>query len=140
MRLDCEHLFGDYFEPEAIYVIKFGNDFSEGSLLLSSREKLEGFGIDLTNAKLLMEAKGPFDMEEFVTKVVEPEVNPTVLLLKWKPGFVIGGFAGVSWPAALLAFLGRSTRARVIVFTSQRIRRGRASSSRSNRTRGASTW
>jgi hypothetical protein len=43
-----------------------------------------------------MEAKGPFDMEEFVTRVVEPEVNPTVLLLEWKLGFVVGGFADVA--------------------------------------------
>jgi hypothetical protein len=98
IRLDCEQLFADHFEPEAIYVIKLANDFPEGSLMLTSSEKLEGFGIDLTNAKLLMEVKGPFDMEEFVTKVVEPEVNPTVLLLEWQPGFVIGGFAGIPWP------------------------------------------
>jgi hypothetical protein len=99
IRLDCEHLFADYFEPEATYVIKVVSDFPEGSLMLSSSEKLEGFGIDLTNAKLLMEVKaGPFDLEEFVTKVVEPELNPTVLLLEWQPGFVVGGFAGVPWP------------------------------------------
>jgi hypothetical protein len=96
--LDCEHLFADYFEPEATYMIKLANDFPEGSLMLTSGEKLEDLGIDLTNAKLLMELNGPFDMEEFVTKVVEPEVNPTVLLLEWKPGFVVGGFAGVPWP------------------------------------------
>jgi hypothetical protein len=99
IRLDCGQLFANYFEPEATYVIKLANDFADGSLMLTSSEKLEGFGIDLTNAKLLMEMKaGPFDMGEFVTKVVEPEVNPTVLLLEWQPGFVVGGFAGVPWP------------------------------------------
>jgi hypothetical protein len=41
---------------------------------------------------------GPLDMEDFVKTVVEAEVNPTLLLLEWKPGFVIGGFAGVPWP------------------------------------------
>jgi hypothetical protein len=99
IRLDGEHPFADYFEPEATYVIKLVNDLPESSLMLTSSEKLEGFGIDLTNAKLLMEVKaGPFDMEGFVTKVVEPEMNPTVLLLEWQPGFVVGGFAGVPWP------------------------------------------
>jgi hypothetical protein len=99
IRLDCEHPFADYFESEATYVIKLVNEYPEGSLMLTSSEKLEGFGVDLTNAKLLMEVKaGRFDMEEFVTKVVEPEVNPTVLLLEWQPGFVVGGFAGVPWP------------------------------------------
>jgi hypothetical protein len=99
VRLECDQLFADYFEPEVTYLIKLGNDFPEGSLLLISSEKLECFGIDLTDAKLLMGVKdGPFDMEEFVTKVVEPEVNPTVLLREWKPDFVVGGFAAVSWP------------------------------------------
>jgi hypothetical protein len=98
-RLECGDLFVDYFEPEAIYVIKLGDDFPEGSLMLSSSEKLGGFGIDLTNAKLLMDVKaGPFDMEEFVTKVVEAEVNLTLPLLEWKPDFVVGGFAAVPWP------------------------------------------
>jgi hypothetical protein len=135
IRLDCEHLFADHFEPEAIYVIKFGNDFPEGSLLLSSREKLEGFGIDLTNAKLLMEAKRPFDMAEFVTKVVEPEVNPTVLLLEWQPGFVVGGFAGVPWPK-----VENESCQTWALAQERRIRRRRASSSHSNRQRSASTW
>jgi hypothetical protein len=46
-----------------------------------------------------MEVKtGSFDIEEFVTKVVEPEVSPTVLLLEWQPGFVIGGLDGVPRP------------------------------------------
>jgi hypothetical protein len=88
--LDCDHLSADYFEPETTYVIKHVNDFPKGSLMLTSSEKLEGFGIDLTYAKLMMEVKGSFDnfdMEEFVTKVVEPEVNPTVLLLEWQSGF-----------------------------------------------------
>jgi hypothetical protein len=99
IRLDCAHLFADHFEPEATYAIKLVKDFPKGSLMLTSSEKVEGFGIDLTNAKLLMDVKvGPFDMGEFVTKVVEPEVNPTVLLLEWQPGFVVGGFAGVPWP------------------------------------------
>jgi hypothetical protein len=98
-RLEYDQLFADYFEPEATYLIKLANDFPEGSLMLKSGEKLESFGIDLTTAKLLMDVKaGPFDMEEFVTTVVEPEVNPTLLLLEWKPGFVIGGLAAVSWP------------------------------------------
>jgi hypothetical protein len=98
--LDCDHLFADYFEPEATDVVKLANDVPEGSLIENSGEKLEDvFEIDLTNAKLLMEVKtGPFDMEEFVTKVVEPEVNPTLLLLEWKPAFVVGGFAAVPWP------------------------------------------
>jgi hypothetical protein len=99
IRLDCDHLFADYFEPEATDMIKVGSDLPEGSLMLASNEKLEGFGIDLTNAKLLMEVEaGPFEMEEVVVKVVEPEVNPTVLLLEWQPGFVVGGFVGVPWP------------------------------------------
>jgi hypothetical protein len=98
LHLDCDQLFADHFEPEATYVIRLVNDFPEEGLMLTSSEKLESFGIDLTNARLLMEAKGPFDMEEFVTKVVEPEVNPTVFLLEWKPGIVVGGFAGVAWP------------------------------------------
>jgi hypothetical protein len=55
-----------------------------------------------------MEVKaGPFDMEEFVTKVIEPEVNPTVLLLEWQPGFVVGGFAGVPWPKVESGVVGR---------------------------------
>jgi hypothetical protein len=99
IRLDCEQMFADYFEPEATYVVKLVGDFPEGSLMLSSGEKLGGFGIDLTKGKLLMKVKASsFEMEEFVTKVVEPEVNPTVLLLEWQPGFVVGGFAGVPWP------------------------------------------
>jgi hypothetical protein len=98
VQLECESLFADYFEPEATYVIKLANDFPEGSLMLPSSDKLEGFGVDLTNAKLLMEVKGRFDMEEFVTKVVEPGVNPTLFMLEWQPGFVAGGFAGVPWP------------------------------------------
>jgi hypothetical protein len=99
VRLVCDQMFADYFEPEAIYVIKLGDDFPEGSLMLSSSEKLGGFGIDLTNAKLLMDVKaGPFDMEEFVAKVVEREMNPTLLLLEWKPDFVVGGLAAVPWP------------------------------------------
>jgi hypothetical protein len=98
LRLDCNHLFADHFEPETTYEIKLVDGFREGGLMQNSCEKLEGFGIDLTNAKSLMAVNGPFDMEEFVTKVAEPEVNPTVLLLEWQPGFVIGGFAGVPWP------------------------------------------
>jgi hypothetical protein len=99
IRLDCDHPFADYFEPEAIYVIKLGNDFPEGSLMSSSSDILEDFGIDLANAKWLMDAgAGPFDMEEFVTKVVKTEVAPTILLVEWKPGFVMGGFAAVPWP------------------------------------------
>jgi hypothetical protein len=96
--LNCEHLFADHFEPEATYVVKVDNDFPEGSLMLTSSDKLEGFGIDLTNAKLLMDVKGRFKMGEFETKVVKAEVNPTLLLLAWKRGFVIGGLAGVPWP------------------------------------------
>jgi hypothetical protein len=98
VRLNCDHPFADYFEPEAIYAIKLAIDFPEGSLMLNASEKLEGFGIDLTKAKLLMDVKGRFDMEEFVTKVVEPEASPTVLLLEWQPGFVVGGLAALPWP------------------------------------------
>jgi hypothetical protein len=97
--LDPRHLFADYFEPEATYRIKLANDFPDGSLMLNSIEKLERFGIALVNAKLLMDAKsGPFDMEEFVRTVVNSEMNPTLLLLEWKQGFVVGGFAAVPWP------------------------------------------
>jgi hypothetical protein len=45
-----------------------------------------------------MNVQGPFDMGVFVTKVVKEEVSPTLLLLEWKLGFVVGGFAGVPWP------------------------------------------
>jgi demethoxyubiquinone hydroxylase (CLK1/Coq7/Cat5 family) len=49
----------------------------------------------------VIEAKGPFDwgdfdMAEFETKVVKTGVKPTLLLLEWEPGFVVGGFAGVA--------------------------------------------
>jgi hypothetical protein len=66
---------------------------------MSTSDEKRRFCIDLTNTKVFMEVKtGPFEMEELVTKVVEPEANPTVLLLEWQPGFVIGGFAGIPWP------------------------------------------
>jgi hypothetical protein len=99
MRLDCDHLFADYFEPDATYLIKLVYDFPEGSLMLKCGAKMESCGITIMKAKLLLERMaGPFDMEEFVAKVVRPEANPTLLLLEWKPGFVVGGFASVAWP------------------------------------------
>jgi hypothetical protein len=99
IQLNCEHLFADYFEPEAMSLIRLGHDYPDGSLLQSSGHKLDCFAIDLTNVKILMEVKaGPFDMEEFEAKVVKPKITPTVLVVEWKAGFVIGGFAAVPWP------------------------------------------
>jgi hypothetical protein len=69
------------------------------TLLALSQMTFEGLGVSVANAKLLMKVKtGPFDMKEFVTKVVNPGLNPTLLLLEWKPGYVVGGFAAVPWP------------------------------------------
>jgi hypothetical protein len=53
-----------------------------GMLLAQSQAKVLGFGVSLTSAKLVKEVKGPFDMEEFVTKIVKTEVKPTLLLLE----------------------------------------------------------
>jgi hypothetical protein len=81
-------LFADYFEPDAAYLIKPVHDFLEGCLMWKCSIKMEGFGITVMNAKLLVERMAdPFDMEEFVAKVARPEANPTLLLLEWKPGF-----------------------------------------------------
>ena len=33
------------------------------------------------------------------SKVAKPQVAPTLMLLEWRPGSVIGGFAAVPWPA-----------------------------------------
>jgi serine/threonine protein kinase len=82
-------------------------DVQAGTLLAQSQAKVLGFRVSLTRAKLLMWAKGPFAMGEFMTKVVRAEVKPTLLLLEWqpalavgpwKPCFVVGGFAAVAWP------------------------------------------
>jgi hypothetical protein len=97
--LDCDQLFADYFEPNTTYAIRLARDFPERSLMRDSSEKVEELGIDLSNGRLLMSvAAGPFDMEEFVVKVVEPGARPTLLLLEWGPGSVVGGFAAVAWP------------------------------------------
>jgi hypothetical protein len=97
-RMDCQELFADYFEPEATYLIKLEHD-CVGGLMLVSGEKLESFGIDLASGKLLMDVNGPFDMQEFVAKVEKPEAKPTILLVEWKQGVVVGGFAAVPWPS-----------------------------------------
>jgi hypothetical protein len=70
-----------------------------GTLLAQSQAKMLSCHVSLANAQLLMNVKaGRFDMEEFVTKIVKPGLKPMLLLLEWKPGFVIGGFAAVAWP------------------------------------------
>jgi hypothetical protein len=44
--------------------------------MLKCGAQMKSCGIAIMNAKLLLERiAGPFDMEEFVTKVVRPEAN-----------------------------------------------------------------
>jgi archaellum component FlaC len=69
-----------------------------GTLLALNQAKICEFGVPLTRARMLMDVKGPFEMEQFVTLVVTPGVKPTMLLVECRPGFVIGGCAAVAWP------------------------------------------
>jgi hypothetical protein len=55
IRLNLEHLFTDYFEPEATYQAKVRGNYSEGSLLKNTELKLRPPGVELESPQLLME-------------------------------------------------------------------------------------
>jgi hypothetical protein len=91
--------FAEVFEPDEIYLIKVGTVFPDQSLMARCASQLGGFGLDLSDARLLLQRPaGPFDFQEYVSKVVEPRHARTVLLVEWKSGSITGGFAGVPWP------------------------------------------
>jgi hypothetical protein len=95
--LNLEHLFADYFESEAIYHVKIGGNFPEGSLLNSNESKLRPLGVKLDAAQLLMETGDLiWSMDEFLKKA--SDFAPTLVLIKMKNGTECGGLAGVPWP------------------------------------------
>jgi hypothetical protein len=95
--LNLEHLFADYFEPEAIYHVKIGWSFPEGILLNSNEVKLRSLGVKLDAPQLLMEMEElKWSMDEFLEKA--GSFAPTLMLIKMKKGTECGGVAGVAWP------------------------------------------
>jgi hypothetical protein len=62
IRVSSSEKFADYFEPDVIYCVDLG-------LLGCCEGVLKRFGVDLTNAKFVMEMTGRFDIEVFDTKV-----------------------------------------------------------------------
>jgi hypothetical protein len=97
IRLNDDHLFADYFEPEIVYQVKVGGNFQDGTLLNSNEAKLRPLGVDLKAPKLLMEMEElRWSMDDFLQKVGDSA--PTLLLVRGKNGTVCGGVAGVPWP------------------------------------------
>jgi hypothetical protein len=97
IELNCDHLFADYFEPEAVYQIKPEGNYPEGTLLKSNEPKLKPLGVNPTAARLLMEMeKLQWSMDEFLEKA--NDFAPTLVLIKMKNGTECGGVAGVPWP------------------------------------------
>jgi hypothetical protein len=95
VRLDLDHLFADYFEPEATYDVRPGLSYPEGSLLESNDAKLTAIGV--TDPRRLMEmGELEWSMDEFLEKA--GDFAPTLELTTLKNGTVCGGVAGVPWP------------------------------------------
>jgi hypothetical protein len=95
--LNCDHLFADCFEPDAIYRVKVRGNYPEGSLLNSNEAKLRPLGVDLAAPQLLMEAEElKWSMEEFLMKA--SDFAPTLILIRLENGAECGGVAGVPWP------------------------------------------
>jgi hypothetical protein len=69
-----------------------------GTLLGQNESSLKGFGIPLLNARLLTAPGWSSMCWDFERKIVERGLAPTLVLVEWKAGFVVGGFAAVAWP------------------------------------------
>jgi hypothetical protein len=97
VELIYDHLFADYFEPEAIYQLKLAWNYPEDTLLSSSQWKLRRLGVDLTAPRLLIAMEDlKWRFGEFWEKA--GGFAPTLLLIKMKNGTECGGVAGVPWP------------------------------------------
>jgi hypothetical protein len=95
--LNLEHLFADYFEPDAIYHVRVGGNYPDGSLLNCCETKLKAIGVAPEAPQLLMEVSElKWSMDEFLKKA--DGLAPTLVLIKMKNGTVCGGVAGVPWP------------------------------------------
>jgi hypothetical protein len=94
MSLNRDHLFADYFEPEAIYHVR---NYPEGSLLSSCEVKLAAIGVAPSDPQLLMDVHSmTWSMDEFREKA--GDFAPTMVLIEMENGTVCGGVAGVPWP------------------------------------------
>jgi hypothetical protein len=97
IRLNDDHLFADYFEPEGIYQVRVGGNWPEGSLLNRNECKLRSLGVTLDAPELLMEVhKLTWDLDEFQRKA--GGFAPTLVLIELKNGTERGGVAAVPWP------------------------------------------
>jgi hypothetical protein len=96
VKLPLADLFADYWEPDRVFTLNLKSQFDRCSILWKDQGVIEGFGISLKDAKMVMFAEGPFTMKEFWRKVWQ--AAPTLLLVETTTGFRCGGLAAVPWP------------------------------------------
>jgi hypothetical protein len=95
-QLDSSHLFADYFEPDATFVLQILPESAAGTLLAECLSEVESLPLDVQAAKLLMAHSGKFTRE--VWEGAMGDAVPTLVLLELVNGAVCGGVAAVVWP------------------------------------------
>jgi hypothetical protein len=95
-QLDKSHLFADYFEPDATFVLQVLPEIAAGTLLAECLNEVESLPLDVKAAKLLLANSGKFTEGEWDDAV--GDAVPTLVLLKLVNGVVCGGVAAVAWP------------------------------------------
>jgi hypothetical protein len=94
--LPAGDLLADYYEPDVVYQVRTRPSFAAVLLFSVDADVLESFGLDLMNAKLLMQAEGGFVVSDFWK--ITTGIRPTLLVVQVRDGLKSGGFSAVPWP------------------------------------------
>jgi hypothetical protein len=95
-QLEGNHLFADYFEPDATFVLEVPPEAAAGTLLNECQSEVESLPLEVKAAKLLLANSGNITKEEWQAAV--GDAAPTLVLLELVNGVVCGGVAAVGWP------------------------------------------